>query len=177
MTNETQTQKTNSIWKKYLAAAILGSAITFAGIGIYNHLNNPQRIKKSEVERKAEEIYETLKDCGFLKYNLNGKDITLTLSPWSGGRYGGFIGYSINLDNGEEVIFGSDIIGSCDKGGHARTLRAIEIHVPDGRREFKVKDIPEKDEFQAKYDNLIEQVYQEKIKHDKEAKSLLDKIR
>lgn len=175
-TPEEQTNR-NCTCKKYLGVAVLGSAITLVGILGYNSLHDPQRIKISEVEKKAEEIYDTLKGSGFLKYNLDGKDVTLTLSSWSGGRYGGFIGHSINLDNGGGIIFESDRIRTSRRGADARTLRAVEISVSDGRRQFKIKDAPKKEELQSKYDLLIEQIYQEKIKHDLEAKGLLNRLK
>jgi hypothetical protein len=168
--------KTSSAWKKYLMGAVIGSMISFGGIQTYNRLHNPEALRVSEVERKAGEIYETLRCNGFLEYNLDGKKVTGTLITWSGGRYGGFIGHSMKLDNGEGVIFNSRRIRGIPREA-ARTLESIEVRVSDGRREYKIKEVPEKKQFQDKYDSLIEQIYLEKMKGDSQAKNLLDNQR
>jgi len=169
--------KTSSAWKKYIMGAVIGSMVSFGGVQIYNYLHNPEVLRVSEVERKAGEIYETLRCNGFLEYNLNGKKVTGTLVTWSGGRYGGFIGHSMKLDNGEGVIFNSRRIRSPPPGANARALKSIEVCVSDGRREYKIKEVPEKKQFQDKYDSLIEQIYLEKMKGDSQAKNLLDNQR
>lgn len=180
MTNKTQEQGRNqnkfqNILKHYILPGIIGSAIILGVIGNYYSRQTPEYMRISKLKQGAIEIRESLRKAGGLEYTIDQKDVRLSLELCQS-SHGSFWLGGIELTTSEGIEYNSKTPKGFYEGKALITLKNVKIKTPAGSKTYNIKSMPEGQKFQKMYEDLLEKVYQEKIKDDKKADELLKNI-